>query len=87
MKIGTIDLGAEPLLLAPMEDVSDSPFRQLCRSFGADMVYSEFVSADALIRSVRGAECKLAIAPSERPAVIQLYGRDVGTLAEAVKSY
>lgn len=85
MKIGTIDLGAEPLLLAPMEDVSDSPFRQLCRSFGADMVYSEFVSADALIRSVRGAECKLAIAPSERPAVIQLYGRDVDTLAEAAR--
>lgn len=85
MKIGTIDLGAEPLLLAPMEDVSDSPFRQLCRSFGADMVYSEFVSADALIRSVRGAESKLAIAPSERPAVIQLYGRDVDTLAEAAR--
>lgn len=85
MKIGSIDLGKEPLLLAPMEDVSDSPFRTLCRSFGADMVYSEFISADALIRSVKGAERKLTINPLERPAVIQLYGRDPDTLAEAAR--
>ena len=85
MKIGSIDLGKEPLLLAPMEDVSDSPFRTLCRSFGADMVYSEFISADALMRSVKGAERKLTINPLERPAVIQLYGRDPDTLAEAAR--
>lgn len=83
MQIAGLNLGNQPLLLAPMEDVSDSAFRLLCRRFGADMVYSEFISADALIRSVKGACNKLFIHPEERPAVIQIYGRDVDTMAEA----
>ncbi len=83
MNIAGIELGDKPLLLAPMEDVSDSAFRLLCRGFGASMVYSEFISADALIRSVKGARNKLFIHPDERPAVIQLYGRDAETMAEA----
>lgn len=83
MQIAGANLGQYPLLLAPMEDVSDSAFRRLCRSFGASMVYSEFVSADALIRSVPGARRKLSIHPEERPAVIQIYGRDAATMAEA----
>ncbi|MCI6154859.1 MAG: tRNA dihydrouridine synthase DusB [Bacteroidales bacterium] len=83
MLIAGQELGPQPLLLAPMEDVSDSAFRLLCRSFGASMVYSEFISADALIRSVRGACNKLFIHPDERPAVIQIYGRNVDSMAEA----
>ena len=83
MLIAGQDLGSQPLLLAPMEDVSDSAFRLLCRGFGASMVYSEFISADALIRSVRGACNKLFIHPDEHPAVIQIYGRDVASMAEA----
>lgn len=85
MNIAGIELGTNPLLLAPMEDVSDSAFRLLCRGFGASMVYSEFISADALIRSVKGAYNKLFIHPEERPAVIQIYGRDVATMAEAAR--
>ncbi len=85
MKIAGVELGDKPLLLAPMEDVSDSAFRLLCRKFGASMVYSEFISADALIRSVKGACNKLFIHPEERPAVIQIYGRDVATMAEAAQ--
>lgn len=85
MKIAGVELGDKPLLLAPMEDVSDSAFRLLCRKFGASMVYSEFISADALIRSVKGACNKLFIHPEERPAVIQIYGRDVETMAEAAQ--
>ena len=83
MLIAGQDLGPQPLLLAPMEDVSDSAFRLLCRGFGASMVYSEFISADALIRSVRGACNKLFIHSDEHPAVIQIYGRDVASMAEA----
>ncbi len=83
MLIAGQELGPQPLLLAPMEDVSDSAFRLLCRSFGASMVYSEFISADALIRSVRGACNKLFIHSDERPAVIQIYGRNVDSMAEA----
>lgn len=85
MKIAGVDLGEKPLLLAPMEDVSDSAFRLLCRGFGASMVYSEFISSDALIRSVKGALNKLFIHPEERPSVIQIYGRDVASMAEAAK--
>ena len=83
MLIAGQDLGSQPLLLAPMEDVSDSAFRLLCRGFGASMVYSEFISADALIRSVRGACNKLFIHPDEHPAAIQIYGRDMASMAEA----
>lgn len=85
MKIAHLDLGYRPVLLAPMEDVTDLPFRRRCREFGASMVYTEFVSADALIRNVNSTIKKMAIAPEERPAVIQLYGRDAETMAQAAQ--
>lgn len=85
MKIAAIDLGERPVLLAPMEDVTDPAFRLMCKEFGADMVYTEFVSADALIRSVSKTEQKLNIGDAERPVAIQIYGRDVATMVEAAK--
>jgi nifR3 family TIM-barrel protein len=85
MKIGTIDLGERPVLLAPMEDVTDISFRLMCKRFGADMVYTEFVSADALIRSVNKTQQKLNVSEEERPVAIQIYGRDVATMVEAAK--
>lgn len=85
MKIGNIDLGERPLLLAPMEDVTDQSFRLMCKEFGADMVYSEFLSADALIRNVSGTLKKMKVADSERPTALQIYGRDVATMVEAAK--
>ncbi len=72
MKIGNIDLGERPVMLAPMEDVTDLSFRTICREQGADMVYTEFVSADALIRNIQSTVRKLPIAPAERPAAIQI---------------
>ncbi len=83
MKIAHLDLGEKPLLLAPMEDVSDAAFRAMCRSFGASMVYTEFISADALIRSVPNARRKMKILGEERPAVIQIYGKDPDAMADA----
>ena len=85
MKIGNIDFGEKPLFLAPMEDVTDPAFRVLCKRFGADMMYTEFVSADALIRNIPSTENKLKISDSERPVGIQLYGRDPGPIAEAAQ--
>lgn len=85
MKIANIDLGPRPVLLAPMEDVTDPAFRLMCKRFGADMVYTEFVSADALIRSVSKTEQKLNISDEERPVAIQIYGRDTTTMVEAAK--
>ena len=85
MKIRNIDLGNQPILLAPMEDVTDPAFRLMCKRFGADMVYTEFVSADALIRSVNKTMAKLNIDDQERPVAIQIYGRDVETMVEAAK--
>ena len=85
MKITNIDLGPRPVLLAPMEDVTDPAFRLMCKQFGADMVYTEFVSADALIRSVSKTEQKLNISDAERPVAIQIYGRDVDTMVQAAK--
>ncbi len=85
MKIGEVELGKNPVFLAPMEDVSDSSFRLLCRKFGADMVFSEFVSADALIRNVNRTWKKLEINEGERPTVIQIYGREADVIAEAAK--
>ena len=77
MKIGTIDLGERPLFLAPMEDVTDIGFRKMCKRFGAAMVYTEFVSADAVIRNIKSTLAKIVIDDSERPVGIQIYGRDV----------
>ena len=85
MKLSNIDLGERPVLLAPMEDVTDQAFRLLCKEFGAAMVYSEFVSADALIRSVNRSMAKIVVSDSERPVAVQIYGRDVPSMVEAAK--
>lgn len=85
MKIGNIELGDRPVMLAPMEDVTDSSFRTICRELGADMVYTEFVSADALVRNISATTRKLEINSKERPAVIQIYGREVGPMVEAAR--
>ena len=85
MKIGNIDLGERPVMLAPMEDVTDQSFRLICREQGADMVYTEFVSADALIRSIERSFEKMTIVPGERPAAIQIYGRDKDAMVEAAR--
>ena len=85
MKIQNIDLGKNPVLLAPMEDVTDPAFRLMCKNFGADMVYTEFVSSDALIRSVSKTEQKLKISDEERPVAIQIYGKDTDTMVEAAR--
>ncbi|MDD7074361.1 MAG: tRNA-dihydrouridine synthase family protein, partial [Prevotella sp.] len=85
MKIGNIEFGDKPLFLAPMEDVTDIGFRMLCKRFGAAMVYTEFVSAEALVRSVKATVNKLTICDEERPVGIQIYGRDVPAMVEAAK--
>lgn len=78
-------MGFQPVVLAPMEDVTDLPFRLLCRQFGASMVYSEFVSADALIRNVSQSLRKIRVDEAERPVVVQIYGRDVDSMVEAAR--
>ena len=85
MKIGNIEFGERPIFLAPMEDVTDIGFRMLCKRFGASMVYTEFVSAEALVRDVKSTVRKLTIADEERPVGIQIYGRDVEAMVEAAK--
>ncbi len=85
MKIADIHFTEKPLFLAPMEDVTDPAFRLLCKSFGADMVYTEFVSADALIRNVKRTEQKLTLHDEERPVAIQIYGREPDAMAEAAR--
>jgi len=85
MKIGSIELGERPVFLAPMEDVTDIGFRLLCKRFGAAMVYTEFVSAEALVRDVKTTVRKLQISDAERPVGIQIYGRDVEAMVEAAK--
>lgn len=85
MKIGHLDLGERPVLLAPMEDVTDIGFRLLCRRLGASMVYSEFVAADALVRMVNRTLEKLTVCNEERPVAIQIYGKDPGAVSEAAR--
>lgn len=85
MKIAHIDLGERPVVLAPMEDVTDRSFRLICKEQGASATYSEFVSADALIRSIAATTRKLSIDPGERPTAIQIYGRDVASMLEAAR--
>ena len=85
MKIADLEFGAYPVFLAPMEDVTDEAFRLLCKRFGADMVYTEFVSSDALIRDVNSTLRKLNIYEEERPVVIQIYGNEVEPMVEAAK--
>ena len=85
MKIGNIEFGERPLFLAPMEDVTDIGFRQLCKRFGASMVNTEFLSAEALVRSIKSTVSKLDISDSERPVGIQIYGRDTDAMVEAAR--
>lgn len=85
MKIGNIDLGYRPAFLAPMEDVTDIGFRLLCRKLGAAMVYSEFVSCDALVRMVNKSLKKLEVCDEERPVAIQIYGKDPVAMADAAR--
>lgn len=85
MKIGNIELGERPVMLAPMEDVTDIAFRMLCKRYGASMVYTEFVSAEALIRSINSTVNKLTISDEERPVGIQIYGREAESVVAAAK--
>ncbi|MDQ3049583.1 MAG: tRNA dihydrouridine synthase DusB [Bacteroidota bacterium] len=83
IKIGSIELGEFPLLLAPMEDVSDPPFRAVCKDEGADMMYTEFISSEGLIRDAAKSVQKLDIFEYERPMGIQLFGSDIDSMREA----
>ncbi len=85
MKIGDLDFGSRPLFLAPMEDVTDIGFRKLCKRFGAAMVYTEFVAADAIIRSIPSTLSKMKVNDDERPVGIQIYGKNVESMVEAAK--
>lgn len=84
-KIGTIDLGEFPLLLAPMEDVSDPPFRAVCKEGGADLMYTEFISSEGLIRDAAKSRQKLDIFEYERPIGIQLFGGDIGNMVHSAQ--
>ncbi len=85
MKIGALDLGDKPLFLAPMEDVTDPSFRYMCKRYGADMMYTEFVPADGLIRDAAKALAKLNIFDYERPIGIQIYGHEIEPMVEAAR--
>ena len=87
VKIGNIDLGEFPLLLAPMEDVSDPPFRFVCKQNGADMMYTEFISSEGLIRDAAKSRAKLDIFEYERPIGIQIFGSEIESMAEATAEY
>ena len=85
MKIANIEFPQNPVFLAPMEDVTNPAFRMLCKRFGADMVYTEFISCDALIRDIPRTLQKLTINEAERPVAIQIYGREPGPMADATR--
>lgn len=85
MRIGDLNFGSRPLFLAPMEDVTDIGFRKLCKRFGAAMVYTEFVAADAIIRSIPSTLSKMKVNDDERPVGIQIYGKNVDSMVEAAK--
>ena len=85
MKIANLDFGEYPVFLAPMEDVTDPAFRLMCKRFGADMVYTEFVSSDALVRSVNSTMHKLNISDEERPVAIQIYGKNTDAMVDAAR--
>ncbi len=84
-KIGQIELGDFPLLLAPMEDVSDPPFRAVCKEGGADLMYTEFISSEGLIRDAAKSRQKLDIFEYERPIGIQLFGGDIGNMVQSAE--
>ena len=83
VKIANIELGAFPLLLAPMEDVSDPPFRYVCKQNGADLMYTEFISSEGLIRDAAKSIQKLDVFEYERPIGIQLFGGSIDSMREA----
>ncbi len=83
MRIGSIELGKRPLLLAPMEDVSDPPFRALCKRYGADVVYTEFISSGGLVHEAEDSLMKLDIRDNERPVGIQIFGGDIDQVKSA----
>src|SRR5881397_1336130 len=85
VKIDNIQLPSFPLLLAPMEDVSDPPFRSVCKEYGADMMYTEFISSEGLIRDAIKSRQKLDIYPEERPIGIQIFGGDEDAMALSAK--
>lgn len=85
MKIGTIDLGEMPLFLAPMEDVTYKSFRYMCKKYGADVMYTEFVSSEALIRDIQKTKQKMTLFDFDRPVAIQIYGHDINSMVEAAK--
>ncbi len=85
IKIGNIDIGDFPLLLAPMEDVSDPPFRALCKKYGADVMYTEFISSEGLIRDAKKSTMKLDIYDFERPIGIQIFGNNIESMRMATE--
>ena len=85
MKIADIDLGERPVILAPMEDVTDPSFRYMCKGFGADMVYTEFISSDGLVREGAKSVAKLNISDGERPVGIQIYGHLIEPMVESAR--
>jgi len=85
MQIGNINFDKYPVFLAPMEDITDISFRLLCKEFGADMVYTEFISSDALIRHVNKTKTKLEVSDEERPVAMQIYGREIDPMVEAAR--
>ncbi|MBI9067498.1 MAG: tRNA dihydrouridine synthase DusB [Salinivirgaceae bacterium] len=85
MKIGNIELGERPVFFAPMEDISDPSFRRLCKEYGADMMYTEFISSEGLIRDAEKSLRKLDVADYERPVGIQIYGKEIDSMVEAAK--
>ena len=85
MRIADIDLGPRPLLLAPMEDVSDPPFRILCKRYGADLLYTEFISAGGLTYGAQGSVQKLEFYEEERPVGIQIFGGEIDQVREAAR--
>ena len=85
MKIGEIDLGDKPVLLAPMEDVTDASFRVVCKKFGADMVYTEFIPSDGLVRDAAKAIAKMKTSEEEAPIAIQIYGNNPEAMVEAAR--
>jgi tRNA-dihydrouridine synthase B len=85
VKIGNIDLGEFQLLLAPMEDVSDPPFRFVCKQQGVDLMYTEFISSEGLIRDAAKSRQKLDIFEYERPIGIQIFGSDIESMREATR--
>ena len=85
VRIGPVELGEFPLLLAPMEDVSDPPFRALCKEHGADMMYTEFISSEGLIRDAAKSRQKLDIYEKERPIGIQIFGSEIESMRRAAE--